>query len=355
MKGYALLEWGKPLQKYEVPTPKPKNKEVLVEVHNCGLCHSDLHVQDGYFGGDGMRLNLSEKGCKLPVFPGHEIYGRIQEFGPDSGLTKADIGKPVIVFPWLGCGKCPACESGHDENCPTPRVIGQNVPGGFADTVLVRDAKFCVDATGIDPLIAGLFACSGITAFNALKKLGPNKEDWIAVIGVGGVGLMTIAVAKALGFKKVAAIDIDEAKLPTAIKCGADTGFCSKLPEIAKTIKEETGGGVIGVVDVVGKTATVALGAEIMKRNAVHVTVGLGGGELHVPLVLLTFRQFHFRGSVVGTSTVQDLKDVIALAKQGKLKPMPAQAVPIQDANQSMDLLRAGKVSGRIALTHSRV
>jgi propanol-preferring alcohol dehydrogenase len=352
MKGYALFEWGKPLKELEMPDPKPAGKEVLVAVHNCGLCHSDLHIQDGYFGDDVMRLNFSEMGCTLPVFPGHEIYGRIQKFGPESGLTAADIGKPVIVFPWTGCGKCPACESGHDEDCPTPCFIGTNVAGGYSDTVLVRDAKFCVDATGIDPLVAGLYSCSGITALNALKKLGPNKEDWIAVLGAGGVGLMTIAVAKALGFKKIAAIDIDEAKLSTAIKWGASAGFCSKLPEIATKIKAETGGGVIGLVDLVGKSATVALGAEVMKRNAVYVNVGLAGGELRLPLPLLTFMQFQFRGSLVGT--LQDLNEVVALAKQGKLKPLPAQAVPIQNTNQSMDQLRAGKVSGRIVLIHNR-
>jgi propanol-preferring alcohol dehydrogenase len=353
MKGYALLEWGKPLQEYEMPSPKPTNKEVLVAVHSCGLCHSDLDLQDGLIGGGDARRNPSEMGCNLPLFLGHEIYGRIQEFGPESGLTAADIGKPVIVFPWTSCGKCPACESGHELNCPTHRNLGMHAPGGFADTVLVRDAKFCVDAAGIDPLLAGSYACSGITAFNALKKLGPDKEDWIAVVGVGGVGLMAIVVAKALGFKKVAAIDIDEAKLPTAIKYGADTGFCSKLPEIAKKIKAETCGGVIGLVDLVGKSDTAALGVEILKRDAVHVTVGMGGGELRVALPLLTFMQLQFRGSLVGS--LQDLKEVLALARQGKLKPIPAQAVPIQNVNRSMDLLRAGKVSGRIVLTHNRV
>lgn len=348
MKGYALLDWGKPLQEYEAPNPKPTGKEVLVAVDSCGLCHSDLHIQDGDVGTDGTRWELSE-----PLFPGHEIYGRIREFGPESGLTAADIGKPVIVFPWAGCGKCPACESGHDENCPTPRYNGMHVAGGFADTVLVRDAKFCVDAAGIDPLVAGLYACSGITAFNALKKLGPDREDWLAVLGVGGVGLMTIIVAKALGFKKIAAIDIDEAKLPTAIEYGADTGYCSKLSEIAKKIKSETGGGVIGLVDLVGNSATAALGVELLKPNAVHVNVGLLSGELRVALRVLTFMQLQFRGSFLGT--LQDLKEVVALAKQGRLKPMPGQPIPIQNVNRSMDLLRAGKVSGRILLTHNRV
>jgi len=351
MKGYALLEWGKPMAEHQEPDPKPAGKEVLVAVKNCGLCHSDIHTQDGYFGDESMKLKFTDMGCKLPMFPGHEVYGFIKDFGPESGLTKADVGKPVIVFPWTGCGKCPACLSGHDEDCPTPCIIGTNMPGGFADTVIVREAKFCVDATGVDPLVAGLYACSGITALNAVHKLGPNKEDWIAVIGVGGVGLMTVAIAKALGFQKIAALDIDEAKLAIAAEYGAQKGFCSKLPGIADIIKEQTGGGVAGVVDLVGRSATVALGVDIMKRGGVHVTVGLDGGELRVPLPVLTFMQFQFRGSLVGT--LQDLKEVVALARQGKIKPTPTKAVPVAEINQSMDLLRAGKVSGRIVLTHS--
>ena len=106
-------------------------------------------------------------------------------------------------------------------------------------------------------------------------------------------------------------------------------------------------------MDLVGNSATAALGVELLKPNAVHVNVGMAGGELRVPIMLLTAMRLQFRGSLVGT--LQDLKEVVALAKQGKLKPMPGQPVPIQNANRSIDLLRAGKVSGRILLTHNRV
>ena len=351
MKGYALTEWGNPLREVPIPDLKPVGKEVLVKVLTSGLCHSDLHTQDGHFGGyggEGFKLSFTDMGCKLPCFPGHEVYGVIQDFGPDAGLTNADKGKPVIVFPWTGCQKCAACKAGHDEQCPTPAFIGTHLPGGLAEAIIVPQAKYCVNAEGIDPLHAGSYACAGVTAMSALKKLGPDKESFIAVVGLGGVGLTVLSIAKALGFKKVAGIDVDDAKLEVASKLGCDKTFNSTEAGVVDRIKAETGGGVVGVVDLVGITKTVELGVAIMKPGAVYVAVGLAGGELRIPLPLLVFTQCVFRGSVVGT--LDDLNQVVALAKQGKIKPIPASPVPVSEINKSLDQLRAGKVSGRLVL-----
>ncbi len=133
------------------------------------------------------------------------------------------------------------------------------------------------------------------------------------------------------------------------MKTGCDKTFNSAEAGAVDKIKAETGGGVVGVVDLVGITKTVELGIAIMKPGAVYVTVGLAGGELRIPLPLLVFTQCVFRGSVVGT--LDNLNEVVALVKQGKIKPTPANSVPVSEINKCMDQLRAGKVSGRLMLT----
>ena len=353
MRGFALTEWGHPLKEMEKPDPKPIGKEVLVKVRSCGLCHSDLHIQEGHFGGhggDGPILNMAEHGVTLPLFAGHEIYGEIKDFGPLSGLTEADKGTPVIVFPWTGCQECEACKAGHDEQCSTPRFIGTHHPGGYADTIIVPQAKYCVNAENVSPAQAGVCACAGITALNALHKLGPGKESYIAVIGLGGVGLMVVTVAKALGFKKVMGIDVDDAKLKAAKASGADAVFNSNKAGVVDAIKAEARGGIVGVIDLVGITKTAELGISLLQPpGGVYVVVGLAGGELRMPTVLMAELQYSLHGSHVGT--LDDLNEFVGMVKQGKIKPIPATPVPMADINKCLDQLRAGQVTGRLVMT----
>ena len=351
MKAYLLEEFGEDLVERELDDPVPEGREVLVRVLSCGLCHSDLHFHEGFFDlGGGQRLDVQNVGVQLPAALGHEVYGRIEGFGPDSGLTDADTDRLVIVFPWIGCGECELCTSGRDNMCPAQAGIGVQRPGGHAEKIIVRDAKFLVDAAGIDPVLAGSYACSGLTAFSALEKLGPTQNEWVAIIGLGGVGLMALAIAKGIGFEKVVAIDIDDGKLATAsAEYGADRTFNATGADVVEAITSELGP-LAGVVDFVGSSETVLQAAGLLKGGGVSVTVGLFGGELRFPLPALAVQQLQFRGSFVGT--LAELEELLGFVRQGRIKPIPARAVPFVDVNDSMRELREGHVSGRLVLTH---
>lgn len=353
MKAYLVEEYGKPLQAREVDEPKPSGAEVLIRVRNAGLCHSDLHFHDGYFQlGSEQRLPMSGIGVELPLTLGHEIYGEIEDFGPDSDLSEADKGKKVIVFPWLGCGTCDACASGHDNMCPEPRQIGVYSPGGHAEKIIVRESRFLVDVEGIDPVMASLFPCSGLTSYSALKKLGPLQDRWIGIFGLGGVGMMALAIAKGIGFEKVVVTDIDDAKLKTAVDdYGADKAFDATADGVVEQIKAETGGGVAGGVDFVGSNESVALATAVLAPNGVHVSVGLFGGALHFPLVPMAVMQLVFRGSFVGT--LSELQELVGFVREGKIKPIPTTTVPFTQVNESIERLRSGKVLGRVVLQHA--
>lgn len=351
MKAYLLEEFGGALAPREVDDPQPTGKEVVVDVVSSGLCHTDLHFQDGYLDlGGGAHLDLTNVGFQLPAALGHEVYGVIADFGPDSGLTDDDRDRAVIVYPWLGCGECPACLAGAGNTCAAPSQIGIQRWGGYAEKVMVPEARFLVDATGIDPVLAGSYACSGLTSYSALKKLGPLQDQWIAIVGLGGVGLMGLAVAKGIGFEHVLAIDIDDEKLAIARdEYGADRTLNAKDEGLVETIQSELGG-VAGVVDFVGSTATAAQGAGLLHGGGVYVCVGLFGGELRFPLPALNVQQLQFKGSFTGT--LPELQELMAYVREGRVKPIPAQPVPFADVNESFRQLREGHVSGRLVLTH---
>lgn len=351
MKAYLLNEFGAELSERELDDPEPTGKEVLVRVLSSGLCHSDLHFQDGFFDlGGGHHLDVVNIGVSLPTALGHEVYGRIEGFGPGSGLNDGDRDRPVIVYPWIGCGECEFCTSGRDNMCPAPQQIGVQRPGGYAEKIVVPDAKFLVDAEGIDPVLAGSYACSGLTGYSALKKLGPIQDQWIAIIGLGGVGLSALAIAKGTGFEKVVAIDIDDEKLKTASDdYGADKVFNARRDDVAGAIVSEVGR-LAGVVDFVGSTESVSQAAGLLKGGGVSVTIGLFGGELRFPLPALAVQQLQFRGSFTGT--LAELEELIGFVRQGRIKPIPARPVPIASVNDSMQQLRDGHVSGRLVLTH---
>jgi D-arabinose 1-dehydrogenase-like Zn-dependent alcohol dehydrogenase len=354
MKAYRVQQFGKPMAEEVLPDPTPVEKQVIVKVHACGLCHTDLHFHEGHINlGGGAHLPLEAAGANLPLTLGHEIYGHILDYGPKAGLAEEDRGRPVIVYPWIGCGECEACRNGLDNACLAPQSDHQNLglqrPGGFGEKVVVRDPRFLVDAQGVDPSAGGIYACAGLTSYSALKKV-PNRTGWTAIIGMGGVGLMGLAVAKGIGFEKVLAIDINDERLTLAeTEYGADLVANSRNADITSAILKKTGG-INAVVDFVGSEQTSALALGLLSRGGTYVNVGLFGGELRIPLAALTLRQLAIHGSFVGTLT--EMRELIDYVRAGKIKPIPIATAPIGSLNDRLAELLAGKIQGRQVLVH---
>jgi D-arabinose 1-dehydrogenase-like Zn-dependent alcohol dehydrogenase len=313
------------------------------------VCHSDLHIWDGYFDwGGGKRFYVKERGCVPPFTLGHEPFGVVEAVGPKAKGVK--IGQKRIVFPWIGCGKCPVCKSGQDNYCVSgSRFLGVNRPGAYSSHVLVPDPKYLVDSSGIDDAFAATLACSGLTTYSAtakLPELGP--KDWVAVIGCGGLGLVCISVLRAKGVKNIIACDIDEAKLDAAKKLGAKLTLDTRAPDAAQKLQALAMGQLAGAIDLVGMPATAALGLAALRKGGRFVLCGLFGGELVHPLPPFAQRAIGFIGSYVGN--VQELKEVVALAKKRKLKPMPVSVRPAAEVTEILENLKAGKVLGRVVL-----
>jgi D-arabinose 1-dehydrogenase-like Zn-dependent alcohol dehydrogenase len=349
MISYQIIEHGKPLQKKMFDTPKPQGTEVLMRVTRSGVCHSDLHIWEGYFDlGGGKRFYVKERGCIPPFTLGHEPFGIVEALGPKAKGVK--VGQKRLIHPWIGCGKCAVCKAGQDNYCVSgSRILGVNRAGAYSTHLLVPDAKYLVDASGIDEAFAATLACSGVTAYSASAKLPAlAASDRVAVIGCGGVGLAGIAVLRAKGIKNIVACDIDDAKLASAAKLGAKLLLNTKSPDSAQKLQ-----GVAGVIDFVGNAGTAALGIAALRKGGRYVLVGLHGGELVHALPPIAQRAIGIVGSYVGN--LQELKEVVALAKKGKLKPMPVETRPADQVNGALDDLLAGRVVGRVVLNFERL
>ena len=160
--------WREGLQKVEAANPAPKGSEVLLRVTAAGVCHSDVHLWEGYFDMGGGNKYSTEKTMAPPRTMGHEIVGVVEALGPEA--TGAKVGDKAVVYPWIGCGKCWYCQNGTENLCPTPHALGVNEDGGYADHMIVPHPKYLYSYGSLPVELACLYSCSGITAFGAVKK-----------------------------------------------------------------------------------------------------------------------------------------------------------------------------------------
>ncbi|HTS30591.1 MAG TPA: alcohol dehydrogenase [Bryobacteraceae bacterium] len=344
---FRITEYGLPLEQQIEETPEPRGTEVLLRVTGCGVCHSDLHTWEGFFDmGGGRRTQAG--GTNLPLTPGHEIAGEVVAFGPDAQGVK--VGDHRLVYPWIGCGlpACQECRRGDEPMCGK-RALGVFQNGGFSDHVLVPHPKYLLDYGGLPPVLAATFACSGLTAYAALKKVGKlGPEDRALIIGAGGVGVSAVRLARLVTGHAPIVADIDPDKRAAALEQGAAETFNPSVPGGAKEFVKATGG-VAAAIDFVGAESTVKFGTGALRKGGKLVVVGLFGGLLQMPIPLFPLLEVTIQGSKVGT--LAELKELIALAQAGRFGPIPHTTRPLCQASQTLADLKNGKILGRVVLT----
>jgi D-arabinose 1-dehydrogenase-like Zn-dependent alcohol dehydrogenase len=345
---FQVCVCGQPLQLNEAPTPEPKGSEVLLKVLAAGVCHSDLHLADGWFDlGGGKRMSLQDRGMKLPVTLGHENVGEVVAVGPDAKSVK--IGARMLAHPWIGCGTCGPCLRGEENLCTKMRSLGVFSNGGYADYLLIPHPRYLFDIGDLAPERAAPLACSGVTTFGALKKVPTLKSEPTVIIGAGGLGLMCQALHKAMGGHSAIVVDIDPLKREAAKKAGAAAVADGGAPDAVKQIIDLTKGGAWAVIDLVGSSQSARLGFDSLIKGGKYIIVGLYGGDLTVSLPPIPMRAVTIQGSYVGS--LPEMKELIELVKRTGLPGVPVATRPLKDVNAVMDQLRAGKVVGRVVLT----
>jgi propanol-preferring alcohol dehydrogenase len=348
MHAWAVTESGKPLQPLEMPTPEPSGTEVLLEVTHCGVCHSDLHLWEGYYDlGSAGRYDMAARGIPMPMVLGHEIVGRVVQCGPEAeGVRTGDIR---IVYPWVGCGVCARCRAGEDNLCVKPRSIGIYQPGGFGSHVLAAHPRHLVDPGTLDPALAATYACSGITVYAAIKKLMPlPPEAAVVLIGAGGLGLSAIGILRALGHRTIVSVDTSAEKRAAAEAAGATATVDGNAEKLSRAIIAACGGQPVAILDLVNGSGTARAAHDALAKGGKLVMVGLFGGELTIPLPFMPIRAITMQGSFVGTPG--DLRDLVALAQTGELPKLPIETLPQREADAALQRLKQGRVTGRLVL-----
>jgi alcohol dehydrogenase, propanol-preferring len=350
MRMFQVCTCGEPLQLNEAPTPQPKGTEVLLKVLAAGVCHSDLHLADGYFDlGGGKKMSLADRGMKLPVTLGHENVGEVIAVGPEAKGVK--IGQRMLANPWIGCGTCAACLRGEDNLCRAMRSLGVFTNGGYATHMIVPHSRYLHDIGDLPPDRAAPLACSGVTTFGALKKVTTLKSEPTVIIGAGGLGLMCLALHQKMGGHSAIVVDIDDAKLAAAKKAGAKATVNAKAADAVQRIMKLTGegAGAWAVIDLVGSSASARLGYDSLIKGGKYIIVGLYGGDLTVSLPPIPMRAQTIQGSYVGNQ--HEMKELMELVRRKGMPDVPVATRPLEDVNKVHGELRAGKIVGRVVLT----
>jgi D-arabinose 1-dehydrogenase-like Zn-dependent alcohol dehydrogenase len=350
MRSYDVVEYGEPLKAVERATPEPQGTEVLLRTLATGVCHSDLHIWDGYYDiGGGKHFSLRDRGLVPPITLGHEITGEVVACGP--GAIGVKPGDRRVIYPWIGCGTCAVCKRGDEHLCNRPRSLGIYQPGGFADHVLVPHPRYLLELSGLAPEQAAPFACSGLTAFSALRRVGEAvyRAQPVLVLGAGGLGLMCVALLRALGGHGAVVADIDPKKREAALAGGAIAAIDAGAADAVKQAQAAAKAPIGAAIDFVGASATARLGIDAIARGGKYVIVGLFGGDITLSLPFLPIRAIAIEGSFVGS--LGEFRALMALVKEGKVPKVPLESRPLDGAEAALRDLKAGRIVGRAVLT----
>jgi alcohol dehydrogenase len=311
------------------------------------VCHSDLHLQDGYFalGGD-KRLDIT-KDRALPFTLGHEIAGTIEAAGPQAHA--AVVGSRVAVYPWIGCGTCAACRAGDENLCSAHRHLGIAVDGGYASHVMVPHPRYLLDYAPLSASFAGPLMCSGLTAYAALKRIADRAERGpVLLVGLGGVGMMGLALARAMFRTPLIVADIDADKRSAALGAGAAQAFDPSDPQARRALMTSTGG-VLAACDFVGSEKSLQFSTGVLARGGKVVVTGLLGGNFSIAAAMIPIKAMTIEGTLTGT--LAEARELLDLARAAKIAPIPTHTRPFGDAQAALDDLRGGRVVGRSVLS----
>jgi len=337
MKAAVLQEFKQPLTIQDVDLPQPGLDEVLIRVEACGVCHSDVHVADGDWP---QMAGIT----KRPLILGHEIVGHIVETGSKCAGLK--VGDRVGV-PWLhwSCGVCQFCREGNENLCTQQKITGVTVDGGYAEYLKAPATHALHIPESLDSFEVAPLFCAGVTVYRALKHAQIKPGQRLAIFGIGGLGHLAVQIGCGLG-ADVIALDVAEEKLAQATKLGAAMTLNAASKDTVKEMRRL--GGAHAVLVASAAKAAYDQAFSCLRATGTLLVVGLPPEPLCFPAIMMAAKEVRIHASAVGTR--EDVTELLAMAAAGKVRCEVAKR-PLASANEAIDSVRKGHVTGRLVLS----
>ena len=334
MRALVLEEFNGPLIMRDVPVPTIGPHEVLVRVRNVGVCGTDLKIRAGRMGLDA-----------LPLIMGHEVAGEVAEVG--SEVEGFSPGDRVAVGFYITCGRCQFCREGRDTLCPQVRQHGFSIDGGLADYMKTPGVNLCKVPDHIPLEQACILSDAVSTSYHAVtKRARVSPGNTVALVGVGGVGLHALQMAKLAGGWTIA-VDVNEARLALAKELGADAVIDARRGPFHEEVRRLTGGeGVDVVLEFVSNQDTLPSSYQSLKRAGRLVFVGY---VPEIPMSIMPHEMVRNEFEIMGSraTTKQEMQETMNLVSQGRIKPIVDQVFSLEDVESAFDALRQGNSLGR--------
>ena len=347
---------SKPLSIEEVELDPPKRGEVLIKVKAVGLCHSDLVAITG------------ERAKPMPIVIGHEAAGIVEEIGQDvQGFAVGDHVVPSYV---ASCGRCEMCSVGRPALCEPATIANANAVlkdgttrlrqgstrihhhsgvAGFAEySVIPEEALVKIDKS-VPFEHAALFGCGVVTGVGSVINTAQAKPgQFIAVVGLGGVGLSAVLAALAIGSGKVLALDLSEEKLACARELGVHHALNAGDADVQAQIAALTGGGVHIAIETAGSNRALQMAYDITRRGGTTVTAGMPGPEAEITLshLKIAAEERSIKGSYMGSCVAKrDIPRYLNMFQNGSLPvdKLMSRLIGFDDLNAAMDRLADAK------------
>ena len=350
VRGVIARSKSQPVELVDIIIPDPGPGEVVVAVHACGVCHTDLTYREG---------GINDRS---PVLLGHGAAGVVESIG--ERVTQVAAGDFVILNWRAVCGECRACKRGRPWYCFDTFNATQKMTltdgteltpalgvGAFADKTLVHQGQCTKVDDEADAAVAGLLGCGVMAGIGAAINTGAvSRDDTVAVIGCGGVGDAAIAGAKLVGARTIIAVDTDDTKLEWARDFGATHTINAREKDVVETIQELTdGNGADVVIDAVGRPETwkQAFYARDLAGTVVLVGVPTPDMRLEMPLVDFFARGGSLKSSWYGDCLPErDFPTLIDLYRQGRLplEKFVSERIGLDGIEEAFHKMHAGEV-----------